>query len=131
MSSLQKTTATVLAVLLAVTLYGLWHNQDPPPPAAPPETTPNGAVPVIDQTTLGTAPRHHRRGDTAGAVRGEHRRPRARPRLQRRTACHRGTPTGPEPGGPGHPGARGRGAEAPDGRRRHAQHPRAEDGPGG
>jgi small-conductance mechanosensitive channel len=65
MSSLQKTTATVLAVLLAVTLYGLWRNQDPPPPAAPPETTPNGAVPVIDQTTLATAQRLARRATTA------------------------------------------------------------------
>jgi small-conductance mechanosensitive channel len=65
MSTLQKTTATVLAVLLAVTLYGLWRSQDPPPPAAPPETTPNGAVPVIDQTTLATAQRLARRASTA------------------------------------------------------------------
>jgi small-conductance mechanosensitive channel len=65
MSSLQKTTATVLTVLLAVTLYGLWRNQDPPPPAAPPEVTPNGAVPVIDQTMLATAQRLSRRALTA------------------------------------------------------------------
>ena len=65
MSSLQKTTATVLTVLLAVTLYGLWRNQDPPPPPAPPEATRNGAVPVIDQTTLTTAQRLARRATTA------------------------------------------------------------------
>jgi len=65
MSSLQKTTATVLTVLLAVTLYGLWRNQDPPPPPAPPEATRNGAVPVIDQTTLATAQRLARRATTA------------------------------------------------------------------
>ena len=65
MSSLQKTTATVLTVLLAVTLFGLWRNQDPPPPPAPPEVTPNGAVPVIDQTTLATAQRLARRATTA------------------------------------------------------------------
>jgi small-conductance mechanosensitive channel len=65
MSSLQKSTATVLTVLLAVTLYGLWRNQDPPPPPAPPEATRNGAVPVIDQTTLATAQRLARRATTA------------------------------------------------------------------
>ena len=65
MSSLQKSTATVLTVLLAVTLYGLWRNQDPPPPPAPPEATRNGAVPVIDQTTLTTAQRLARRATTA------------------------------------------------------------------
>jgi small-conductance mechanosensitive channel len=61
MSSLQKTTATVLTVLLGLTLYGLWRNQDPPPPPAPPVATPNGAAPVIDQTTLATAQRLARR----------------------------------------------------------------------
>ncbi len=64
MSSLQKTTATVLTVLLAVTLYGLWRSQDPPPPPAPPAVTPNGAVPVIDQATLATAQRLARRATT-------------------------------------------------------------------
>jgi hypothetical protein len=65
MSSLQKSTATVLTVLLALTVYGLWSNQDPPPPPAPAEVTPNGAVPVVDQTTLATAQRLARRATTA------------------------------------------------------------------
>jgi small-conductance mechanosensitive channel len=65
MSRLQKTTATVLTLLLVIALYGLWRNQDPPPPAAPPVAQPNGAVPVIDQTTLATAQRLARTATTA------------------------------------------------------------------
>ena len=61
MSRLQKTLAITLTLLLAVTLYGLWRNQDPPPPPAPPVTSSNGAVPVIDQSTLATAQRLARR----------------------------------------------------------------------
>ena len=61
MSRLQKTLAIALTLLLAVTLYGLWRNQDPPPPPAPPVTSSNGAVPVIDQSTLATAQRLARR----------------------------------------------------------------------
>ena len=68
MSSLQKTAATVLTVLLATTLYGLWRNQDPPPPPAPPEVTRNGAVPVVDQTTLATAQRLARNATTAEEI---------------------------------------------------------------
>ncbi len=65
MSRLQKTLAIALTLLLAVTLYGLWRNQDPPPPPAPPVTSNNGAVPVIDQSTLATAQRLARRATLA------------------------------------------------------------------
>src|SRR5579862_1076531 len=56
MSSLQRTTATVLVVLLVAALYGLWSARDPVVPA-PVVVATNNRVPVIDQSALLTAQR--------------------------------------------------------------------------
>jgi len=58
MSALQKTTAAVLALLLAGVLYGLWSTQEPPTPVkAAVSITADSAVPVVDENTLITAQR--------------------------------------------------------------------------
>ena len=63
MSALQKIAATVLTLLLAAALYGLWSIREPatPPPAAAPLNSP---IPVIDESTLFTAQRLARMANT-------------------------------------------------------------------
>jgi small-conductance mechanosensitive channel len=74
MSNLQKITAVVLLVLLALTGYGLWTTN--PPPRAPVRAAPSAShtaaqagsadgVPVIDENTLLTAQRLARLANTA------------------------------------------------------------------
>ena len=61
MSAPQKTVATLLALLLAAVLWGLWSTGEEPAPAqglkAAAADTPANPVPVIDETTLFTAQR--------------------------------------------------------------------------
>jgi hypothetical protein len=65
MSTLQKTVAAVLAVLLVVSLYGLWRTEAAPTPVlAAANTTAPSTMPVIDETTLVTAQRLARLADT-------------------------------------------------------------------
>jgi small-conductance mechanosensitive channel len=76
MSSLQKTLAALLLVLLAVTGYGLWATR--PAPSSMPvgalgathqsESAPSGTVPVIDESTLLTAQRLARLATTPEEV---------------------------------------------------------------
>ena len=63
MSALQKSTATVLMLLLAAAFYGLWSPLEPanPPPAVAPVDSP---VPLIDESTLLTAQRLARLANT-------------------------------------------------------------------
>ena len=64
MSTLQRTTATVLILLLATALFGLWSARDPavPRPTVGPANSP---VPVIDENTLLTAQRLARLATTS------------------------------------------------------------------
>jgi small-conductance mechanosensitive channel len=61
MSTLQKITATVLILLLAAALYGLWSIREPATPS--PTVTPAN-TPVIDESTLLTAQRLARLANT-------------------------------------------------------------------
>ena len=63
MSALQRITTTVLTLLLAAALYGLWSPLEPatPPPAV---AAVNSPVPLIDESTLVTAQRLARMANT-------------------------------------------------------------------
>ena len=63
MSALQRITTTVLTVLLAGALYGLWSTREPATPA-PAVAAANSPVPVIDESTLVIAQRLARMGNT-------------------------------------------------------------------
>jgi small-conductance mechanosensitive channel len=75
MSVLQRIAASALAVLLLLTVYGLWTTRAPPLTAAQqvqPQTTaanpPSSAMPVIDEGTLLTAQRLARLANTPEEV---------------------------------------------------------------
>jgi small-conductance mechanosensitive channel len=57
MNALQKTSATVLALFLAVALYARWSVREPPGPRQSPPSVSNGRMPVIDESALRTAQR--------------------------------------------------------------------------
>jgi small-conductance mechanosensitive channel len=63
MSALQRITTTVLTVLLAAALYGLWSTREPATPA-PAVAAANSPVPVIDESTLVIAQRLARMANT-------------------------------------------------------------------
>jgi small-conductance mechanosensitive channel len=63
MSALQRITTTVLTVLLAGALYGLWSTREPATPA-PAVAAANSPVPVIDESTLVIAQRLARMANT-------------------------------------------------------------------
>ncbi len=63
MSALQRITTTVLTVLLAAALYGLWSTREPATPA-PAVAAANSPVPVIDESTLVSAQRLARMANT-------------------------------------------------------------------
>jgi len=63
MSALQRITTTVLTVLLAAALYGLWSTREPATPA-PAVAAANSPVPVIDESTLAIAQRLARMANT-------------------------------------------------------------------